>query len=64
MDDGTPPGKQQPGVAYSALIAASFARRPKEGRTRYAVARGKAVAFVLSKKNDDGSSAKVPPARS
>ena len=55
-----PPGKEQPGVAYTALIAASFARGPREVRDKVAAARDRAVAFVLSKKNDDGSFGEGP----
>jgi len=55
-----PPDKSAPSPSYTALIIGSFANAPAPLRERYKNAIDKGAAFILSKKNDDGSFGEGP----
>lgn len=50
-----PPGKEEPNLAYTGLIVAALAEAPPDMRPKYRPAIDKAVAFITSKQNLDGS---------
>src|SRR5262245_6199902 len=50
-----PPGKEESNLAYTGLIVAALADAPPDMRPKYKPAIDKAVAFIASKQNDDGS---------
>jgi squalene-hopene/tetraprenyl-beta-curcumene cyclase len=55
-----PPGKEMPSVAYTSLMVAAFARAPKDLRERYRKAIDAGAAFIVSKRNEDGSFGEGP----
>jgi squalene-hopene/tetraprenyl-beta-curcumene cyclase len=55
-----PPGKEAPSPSYTGLIAASLANAPEKVRAKYQEAVERATAFLLSKRNTDGSFGEGP----
>jgi len=55
-----PPGREQPSVAFTGLVVTALARAPKELRARYQASIDKGAAFIVSKRNEDGSFGEGP----
>lgn len=55
-----PPGKEMPSLAYTGLIVAALAEAPADLKPKYKAAVDKAVAFIVSKQNGDGSFGEGP----
>ncbi|HZE96136.1 MAG TPA: prenyltransferase/squalene oxidase repeat-containing protein [Planctomycetota bacterium] len=55
-----PEGKQTPSPSSTALIVASLAQAPQEIRAKHKDATAKGLAFIMSKKNADGSFGEGP----
>src|SRR5688572_2988494 len=55
-----PPGQAMPSLAYTGLIVAALAEAPADLKPKYKAAIDKAVSFIVSKQNGDGSFGEGP----
>lgn len=55
-----PPDQKSPSVSYTAIIVTALARAPKDLRAKYQKSVDAGAAFIVSKKNEDGSFGEGP----